>query len=217
MQRSTRCSIICRTRALAAALVARFELQLLAELGFGLDLDQCAATGATADLVYVSPKSGRAVSRVAGEPWRDRMLRLPAFLMPNGRRRAGRAGRSADALRAHRLLPRAPCARSRAASRCMTRARASSMRCCAWIPGASLIAARSSAIRLASTARGSAPSCVYRGYSKHRRRDPAQSTCSGGRGRAIDLRCAKIGPVMHRPDARLICRSADQQGTQRLE
>jgi len=67
-------------RALAAALVARFELQLLAELGFGLDLDQCAATGATAELVYVSPKSGRAVSRLAGEPWRDRMLRLPAFL-----------------------------------------------------------------------------------------------------------------------------------------
>src|SRR5262245_28164559 len=67
-------------RALSAVLVARFELQLLAELGFGLDLDQCAATGATAELVYVSPKSGRAVSRLAGEPWRDRMLRLPRFL-----------------------------------------------------------------------------------------------------------------------------------------
>ena len=67
-------------RTLAAALVARFELQMLAEFGFGLDLDQCAATGATADLIYVSPKSGRAVSRGAGEPWQDRMLRLPAFL-----------------------------------------------------------------------------------------------------------------------------------------
>ncbi len=67
-------------RTLAAALVARFELRMLAEFGFGLDLDQCAATGATADLVYVSPKSGRAVSRSAGEPWQDRMLRLPAFL-----------------------------------------------------------------------------------------------------------------------------------------
>jgi len=67
-------------RALAAALIARFELQMLAEFGFGLDLDQCAATGATADLIYVSPKSGRAVSRAAGEPWQDRMLRLPAFL-----------------------------------------------------------------------------------------------------------------------------------------
>jgi DNA repair protein RecO (recombination protein O) len=67
-------------RPIAAALVARFELQLLAELGFGLDLEQCAATGGTAELVYVSPKSGRAVSRLAGEPWRERMLRLPAFL-----------------------------------------------------------------------------------------------------------------------------------------
>jgi len=67
-------------RRLAAALIARFELQMLAEFGFGLDLDRCAATGTTADLVYVSPKSGRAVSRAAGEPWQDRMLRLPAFL-----------------------------------------------------------------------------------------------------------------------------------------
>ena len=48
---------------LAAPLVVRFELQLLTELGFGLDLEQCAATGATGDLIYVSPKSGRAVSR----------------------------------------------------------------------------------------------------------------------------------------------------------
>jgi len=64
----------------AAALVAQFELALLAELGFGLDLLSCAATGATADLVYVSPKSGRAVSRSAGEPWRDKLLTLPAFL-----------------------------------------------------------------------------------------------------------------------------------------
>jgi DNA repair protein RecO (recombination protein O) len=63
----------------AAALVAYFELQLLAELGFGLDLDACAATGATADLVYVSPRSGRAVSREAGEPWRGKLLALPAF------------------------------------------------------------------------------------------------------------------------------------------
>jgi DNA repair protein RecO (recombination protein O) len=68
----------------AAALVARFELQLLAELGFGLDLKACAATGATSDLVYVSPKSGRAVSRAAGEPWRDQLLALPAFLCENG-------------------------------------------------------------------------------------------------------------------------------------
>ena len=67
-------------RRLAGALIARFELQMLAEFGFGLDLDRCAATGETADLIYVSPKSGRAVSRSAGEPWQDRMLRLPLFL-----------------------------------------------------------------------------------------------------------------------------------------
>ena len=60
--------------------MVRLELQLLAELGFGLDLDRCAATGATDELVYVSPKSGRAVSRQAGEPWQDKLLRLPAFL-----------------------------------------------------------------------------------------------------------------------------------------
>jgi DNA repair protein RecO (recombination protein O) len=64
----------------AAPMVVRFELQLLAELGFGLDLAQCAATGTSADLIYVSPKSGRAVSREAGEPWSDKMLRLPGFL-----------------------------------------------------------------------------------------------------------------------------------------
>jgi DNA repair protein RecO (recombination protein O) len=61
-------------------LVVRFELTLLSELGFGLDLETCASTGATDDLAYVSPKSGRAVSRVAGEPWRDKMFRLPGFL-----------------------------------------------------------------------------------------------------------------------------------------
>jgi DNA repair protein RecO (recombination protein O) len=66
--------------ALAAPMVVRFELRLLSELGFGLDLEQCAATGASGDLAYVSPKSGRAVSRTAGEPWADKMLRLPVFL-----------------------------------------------------------------------------------------------------------------------------------------
>jgi DNA repair protein RecO (recombination protein O) len=64
----------------AAVLVVRFELQMLAELGFGLDLESCAATGAADDLRFVSPKSGRAVSRAAGAPWQDRLLRLPAFL-----------------------------------------------------------------------------------------------------------------------------------------
>jgi DNA repair protein RecO (recombination protein O) len=64
----------------AALGMVRFELQLLAELGFGLDLSSCAASGAETDLVYVSPKSGRAVSRQAGEPWREKLLALPAFL-----------------------------------------------------------------------------------------------------------------------------------------
>ena len=68
------------------ALVVRWELALLDELGFGLDLATCAATGTTADLIYVSPKSGRAVSAEAGEPYKDRLLALPAFL------RAGAAG-----------------------------------------------------------------------------------------------------------------------------
>lgn len=66
---------------LAAALIVRFELMLLAELGFGLDLSECAGTGETEDLVYVSPKSGRAVSREAGEPWKEQLLALPAFLI----------------------------------------------------------------------------------------------------------------------------------------
>ena len=64
----------------AAELIVRFELLVLDELGFGLDLAQCAATGARDDLAYVSPKSGRAVSRAAGAPWADKMLALPAFL-----------------------------------------------------------------------------------------------------------------------------------------
>jgi len=64
----------------AAAHLIKFELAMLAALGFGLDLDTCAATGETTELVYVSPKSGGAVSRRAGDPWRDRLLRLPAFL-----------------------------------------------------------------------------------------------------------------------------------------
>jgi DNA repair protein RecO (recombination protein O) len=62
------------------ALAVRWELALLEELGYGLDLSSCAATGATTDLVYVSPKSGRAVSAEAGAPYADRLLALPAFL-----------------------------------------------------------------------------------------------------------------------------------------
>ncbi|MCC7274603.1 MAG: DNA repair protein RecO C-terminal domain-containing protein, partial [Alphaproteobacteria bacterium] len=59
-------------------------LDLLAELGFGLDLARCAATGTEADLVYVSPRSGRAVSRAAGAPYAARLLPLPVFLRDAG-------------------------------------------------------------------------------------------------------------------------------------
>ena len=53
---------------------------LLEDLGFGLDLSACAATGVRSGLVYVSPKTGRAVSAGAGAPWADRLLALPEFL-----------------------------------------------------------------------------------------------------------------------------------------
>jgi len=64
----------------AAGELARFELLALSESGFPLDLETCAATGARENLIYVSPRSGRAVSLEAGAPWRDRLLPLPAFL-----------------------------------------------------------------------------------------------------------------------------------------
>lgn len=64
----------------APELFVRFELATLAELGFGLDLSRCTATGVAHDLVYVSPKSGRAVSAAAGEPYKDKLLPLPGFL-----------------------------------------------------------------------------------------------------------------------------------------
>jgi DNA repair protein RecO (recombination protein O) len=67
----------------AAALV-RYELLLLAELGFGLDLSECAATGTADGLAWVSPKSGRAVSDEAAEGYRDRLFRLPPFLLSGG-------------------------------------------------------------------------------------------------------------------------------------
>jgi DNA repair protein RecO (recombination protein O) len=63
-----------------APMIARFELDFLAELGFGLDLSSCAATGSTDDLIYVSPRSGRAVSRTGGEAYKEKLLRLPDFL-----------------------------------------------------------------------------------------------------------------------------------------
>ena len=65
------------------ALYVRWEIALLDELGFGLDLGTCAATGTVDDLSFVSPKSGRAVSHAAGLPYQDRLLPLPAFLTRN--------------------------------------------------------------------------------------------------------------------------------------
>lgn len=67
-----------------AALV-RFELLLLAELGFGLDLSACAVSGSEEDLVAVSPRSGRAVGASEAEPYRDRLLPLPPFVRGGGR------------------------------------------------------------------------------------------------------------------------------------
>jgi DNA repair protein RecO (recombination protein O) len=67
----------------AVALV-RFELLILGELGFGLDLSQCAATGTAGNLAFVSPKSGRAVSAAAGADYRDRLLALPPFILNGG-------------------------------------------------------------------------------------------------------------------------------------
>ncbi len=79
------------TRALLGAIEAglpdwpaafvRWELGLLQDLGFGLDLSRCAATGTTEDLIYVSPKSARAVSRDAGSAYADKLLPLPGFLL----------------------------------------------------------------------------------------------------------------------------------------
>ncbi len=83
---------------IAPDLMVRFELALLGEFGFGLDLESCVLSGATDSLIYVSPKSGRAVSAEQGAPWRDRLLPLPAFLSePPGTR--PEASEMADAFR----------------------------------------------------------------------------------------------------------------------
>lgn len=63
------------------AIFVRFEAGLLEDLGFGLDLSKCAATGTVDDLIYVSPRTGRAVSREAGDPYADKMLTLPPFML----------------------------------------------------------------------------------------------------------------------------------------
>lgn len=86
-----------------------WECELLAALGFGLDLSRCAATGTTQDLAYVSPRTGRAVCRAAGRPFHDKLLPLPAFLLNRG---AAAAADIEDGLRLaghflrhHLLLP----------------------------------------------------------------------------------------------------------------
>lgn len=67
-----------------AEVYVRWEVALLAELGFGLDLSACAAGGDNDHLAYVSPRSGRAVSLSAGAPYREKLLTLPAFLAGRG-------------------------------------------------------------------------------------------------------------------------------------
>lgn len=64
--------------------LVRYELLLLAELGFGLDLDRCAVSGSNDDLVAVSPKTGRAVSAAGAEPYAGKLLRLPPFVRDGG-------------------------------------------------------------------------------------------------------------------------------------
>jgi DNA repair protein RecO (recombination protein O) len=63
------------------AIFVRFEAGLLEDLGFGLDLSRCAVTGTMDDLVWVSPRTGRAVSADAGAPYADKLLRLPPFML----------------------------------------------------------------------------------------------------------------------------------------
>jgi DNA repair protein RecO (recombination protein O) len=103
-------------------LFVRWEAGVLEALGFGLDLSRCASTGATADLCYVSPKSGRAVSREAGAPYRERLFELPGFLLASQGVTASMAEISAGLrLTGHFLLERVllpherqmPAARSR--------------------------------------------------------------------------------------------------------
>ena len=65
--------------------LVRYELLLLAELGFGLDLDRCAVSGTNDNLVAVSPKSGRAVSAAEAEPYAGKLLPLPGFVRKGGR------------------------------------------------------------------------------------------------------------------------------------
>jgi DNA repair protein RecO (recombination protein O) len=86
----TRISSTCSTS--CSIIYIRFELAVLNDLGFGLDLAECAATGSRENLEFVSPKSGRAVSREAGLPYQDKLFRLPDFLKEGSKKAATRDG-----------------------------------------------------------------------------------------------------------------------------
>jgi DNA repair protein RecO (recombination protein O) len=86
-----------------AAIYVRLELGLLQELGFGLDLAACALSGATEGLAFVSPRTGRAVTRAAAEPFKDKLLALPAFLAEGGLPADGAALRQGLDLTGHFL------------------------------------------------------------------------------------------------------------------
>lgn len=102
-----------------AALV-RYELLLLAELGFGLDLDRCAVTGSNNDLVAVSPRSGRAVTAAEAEPYAGRLLALPPFVREGGRATWEEIGQGL-ALTGHFLLRDVITDRSRAVAEARSR------------------------------------------------------------------------------------------------
>jgi len=68
------------------ALYVKWEAGLLRAMGYGMDLSKCAASGIDRDLIYVSPRTGRAVSEEAGEPYKDKLLTLPDFMQPNSLR-----------------------------------------------------------------------------------------------------------------------------------
>ena len=111
-----------------------WECSLLAALGFGLDLTRCTATGTVTDLAYVSPRSGRAVSRAAGRPYHDKLLPLPEFLWRDAV--ADEAGIAAGLrltehfLRHHLLAPQSrtlPPARARLAQRMQQRTAAATI------------------------------------------------------------------------------------------
>lgn len=81
-----------------AVAYVEWEMALLEELGFGLDLSHCVATGQVDDLLYVSPRSGHAVGAEAGAPYRDKMLRLPPFLRPRSEAKRPTPGEVLDGI-----------------------------------------------------------------------------------------------------------------------